>query len=79
VKIAHQFIGGKKIHDNPSSPEGTNEIGLFTIVFFNRPYGTLDLGVSQFPEINLWAIFILSLRDKTSASKLTALAERESG
>jgi hypothetical protein len=46
-----------------------------SIVFFNRPYGTLDLDVSQFPEINLWAIFILSLRDKTSASKLMALGQ----
>jgi hypothetical protein len=32
VKIAHQFIGGKEIHNNSSSPEGTNENGLFTIV-----------------------------------------------
>jgi hypothetical protein len=83
VIIAHKFICGKIVYKPPSSPEGTNENGVLVISqlrFFNRPLSQMapqaprhavrDLiwnSIYLAPTINCWAIFMLSLRDKTCA------------
>jgi hypothetical protein len=44
VIIAHKFICGKRVYKHPSSPEGTNEIGVLAISNCNFsivPYGLI--------------------------------------